>query len=107
MYAKSKVQNEIDIKKSKNDYVILRLGSVYGYSLDTMRINIMPNLFSKLLLKMVPSNSFLRKTIKKSCDLIDVVRDVKFVEENSKLKENFPFIKEQTTVKKLLKYAKK
>ena len=25
-------QNEIDIKNSNNDYVILRLGSVYGYS---------------------------------------------------------------------------
>ncbi len=48
MYSKSKVQNEIDIKNSNNDYVILRLGSVYGYSLDTMRINIMPNLFSKI-----------------------------------------------------------
>ena len=28
--------------------MILRLGSVYGYSTDTMRINIMPNLFSKI-----------------------------------------------------------
>ena len=48
MYAKSKVQNEVDIKNSGNNHVILRLGSVYGYSLDTMRINIMPNLFSKI-----------------------------------------------------------
>ena len=48
MYSYSKVQNENDIKNSKNDYVILRLGSVYGYSLDTMRINIMPNHFSKI-----------------------------------------------------------
>ena len=45
IYSSSKVQNEIDIKNSGNDYIILRLGSVYGYSLDTMRINIMPNFF--------------------------------------------------------------
>ena len=48
MYSASKVQNEEDIKKSKKNYVILRLGSVYGYSLDAMRINIMPNLLSKI-----------------------------------------------------------
>jgi UDP-glucose 4-epimerase len=47
-YSKSKVINEIDINNSTNPSIILRLGSVYGYSTDTMRINIMPNLFSKM-----------------------------------------------------------
>ena len=28
--------------------MVLRLGSVYGYGGDSMRINIMPNLFSKM-----------------------------------------------------------
>ena len=37
-----------NLKKSGKNYVILRLGSVYGYSTDTMRIDIMPNLFSKI-----------------------------------------------------------
>ena len=47
VYSSSKIQNEKDIKNSNKNYVILRLGSVYGYSsTDTMRINIMPNLFS-------------------------------------------------------------
>ena len=36
------------IKKSGKNYIILRLGSVYGYSTDSMRIDIMPNLFSKI-----------------------------------------------------------
>jgi len=50
MYSSSKVQNEIDIKNSKKNYIILRLGSVYGYSsTDTMRINIMANLFSHIV----------------------------------------------------------
>ena len=47
-YAKSKDYNEKQLKKSGKNFVILRLGSVYGYSTDTMRIDIMPNLFSKI-----------------------------------------------------------
>ena len=41
-YAKSKDYNEKQLKMSGKNYVILRLGSVYGYSTDTMRIDIMP-----------------------------------------------------------------
>ena len=44
----SKAINEDQLKKSGKNYIILRLGSVYGYSTDSMRIDIMPNLFSKI-----------------------------------------------------------
>ena len=47
-YSKSKDLNEKQLKNSGKNYVILRLGSVYGYSTDSMRIDIMPNLFSKI-----------------------------------------------------------
>ena len=47
-YANSKAINEKQLKKSGKNYIILRLGSVYGYSTDTARIDIMPNLFSKI-----------------------------------------------------------
>ena len=47
-YSSSKDLNEKQLKKSGKNYVILRLGSVYGYSTDSMRIDIMPNLFSKI-----------------------------------------------------------
>ena len=47
-YACSKVINEKQLKSSGKNYIILRLGSVYGYSTDTARIDIMPNLFSKI-----------------------------------------------------------
>ena len=40
--------NENQLKTSGKNFVILRLGSVYGYSTDSMRIDIMPNLFSKI-----------------------------------------------------------
>ena len=47
-YSKSKAINEKQLKDSGKNYIILRLGSVYGYSTDTARIDIMPNLFSKI-----------------------------------------------------------
>ena len=47
-YSLSKSINEKQIKESGKNYVILRLGSVYGYSTDSMRLDIMPNLFSKI-----------------------------------------------------------
>jgi nucleoside-diphosphate-sugar epimerase len=47
-YSKGKFQSEKDLIKDHDDFVIFRLGSVYGYSTDTTRINIMPNLFSKI-----------------------------------------------------------
>ena len=48
IYSQSKVQTEIDLQESSKNYVVLRLASVYGYSTDTMRVGIMPNLFSKI-----------------------------------------------------------
>ena len=108
-YAKSKVQNEIDIKNSKKKYVILRLGSVYGYSLDSMRIGIMPNLFSKI----ASQNGTIKlyaggKQLKSLVNLIDVVRCMKFMEENSKIKnEIFHLVNEQTTVKQVAEICKK
>ncbi len=109
MYAKSKSQNEVDIKKNHQNYVILRLGSVYGYSLDTMRINIMPNLFSKItsqdgVIKLFSGG----KQLKSLVSIIDVVRCMKFVEENKEIKnQTFHLVKEQTTVKKVAELCKK
>ncbi len=108
-YSKSKVQNETDIKKSNKNYVILRLGSVYGYSFDTMRINIMPNLFSKI----ASQNGTIKlyaggKQLKSLVNLIDVVRCMKFMEENSEIKnEIFHLTNEQTTVKQVAEICKK
>ncbi len=109
MYASSKVQNEKDIINSKNDYVILRLGSVYGYSLDTMRISIMPNLFSKITSQNGTIKLFSGgKQLKSLVNLFDVVRCMKFMEENKKIKkEIFHLVNEQTTVKKVAEICKK
>ena len=47
-YGVSKNFNEKQLKNSGKNYIILRLGSVYGYSTDTARIDIMVNFFSKM-----------------------------------------------------------
>ena len=39
-YANSKATNEKQLKNSGKNYIILRLGSVYGFSTDTARIDI-------------------------------------------------------------------
>ena len=46
-YGQSKFINEKQLKDSGKNYIILRLGSVYGYSTDTARIDIMANFFAK------------------------------------------------------------
>lgn len=48
MYSGMKTKSEEMIRESTSNHVIARLASVYGLSGDNMRINIMPNLFSKI-----------------------------------------------------------
>ena len=107
-YSTSKYQNEIDIQKSKRKFIILRLGSVYGYSGDATRINIMPNLFSK----MASQNQTIKlfgggKQLKSLVPLIDVVRCFKFMEEKNISNEIFNLTKENITVKGVASICKK
>ena len=108
-YAKSKDYNEKQLKNSGKNYVILRLGSVYGYSTDTMRIDIMPNLFSKIssqngVLKLFSGG----KQVKSLVPLIDVARCFKFMEERSDInKDLFNLTKDTVTVKEVAEICKK
>ena len=108
-YSSSKAQNEKEIRESKKNYVILRLGSVYGYSTDTMRINIMPNLFSKIASLNGTISLFSGgKQIKSLAPLIDVARCMKFMGENEKINnETFNLTKESVTVKEVAEICKK
>ena len=107
-YSTSKVQNENDIKTSGKDYVILRLGSVYGYSTDTMRINIMPNLFSKMVSQEQNIKLFSGGVQYKSLvNLIDVARCFKFMAESEVKKETFHLVNEQATVKEVAEICQK
>mgnify|MGYP003330648075 FL=1 len=108
-YSTSKAINEDQLKKSGKNYVILRLGSVYGYSTDSMRIDIMPNLFSKIssqngILKLFSGG----KQVKSLVPLIDVARCFKFMEERDDLfSETFNLTKDTLTVKEVAEICKK
>ena len=107
-YANSKVQSEIDLKQSNKNYVILRFASVYGYSSDTMRTNIMPNLFSKIAsqngtIKLFSGGVQLKSLV----PLLDVVRCLKFIEERTDInKDLFHLSKESMTVKEVAEICK-
>lgn len=107
-YATSKVQNEADITSSGKNYVILRLGSVYGYSTDTMRIGIMPNLFSKMASQNQNIKLFSGGIQYKSLvNLIDVARCFKFMAEAEVKNETYHLVNEQATVKEVAEICQK
>ena len=91
------------------DGIILRLGSVYGYSTDTARINIMPNLFSKITSQNGTIKLFSGgKQIKSLVPLIDVVRCFKFMADRPEINnEIFNLTKENVTVKKVALMCKR
>ncbi len=108
-YSSSKAINEKQLKESGKNYIILRLGSVYGYSTDSTRIDIMPNLFSKIS----SQNGTLRlfaggKQVKSLVPLIDVARCFKLMEESDNLSsETFNLTKDTITVKEVAQICKK
>jgi len=108
-YASSKDTNEKQLKASGKNYIILRLGSVYGYSTDSMRTDIMPNLFSKIASQNGTVKLFASgKQIKSLVPLIDVARCFKFMEEKDNIKSDiFNLTKETITVKNVAKICKK
>jgi nucleoside-diphosphate-sugar epimerase len=108
-YSSSKAINEEQIKNSGKNYIILRLGSVYGYSTDTARIDIMPNLFSKIasqegIIKLFAGG----RQVKSLVPLIDVARCFKNMEErNDIFSETFNLTKDTVTVKEVAEICKK
>ena len=108
-YSLSKAENEKQLKNSGKNFIILRLGSVYGYSTDSMRIDIMPNLFSKIASQEESLKLFAGgRQIKSLVPLIDVARCFKFMEEKDEIRSDiFNLTKDTLTVKKVAKICKK
>lgn len=107
-YSIGKNTNELDIRTSNINYVILRLGSVYGYSTDTMRIGIMPNLFSKI----TSQNGTIKlfgggKQLKSVVNIHDVARCFQFMAERPELWNNIYHCTDETiTVKEVAEMCK-
>jgi len=108
-YSIGKAKNEEQIKNSGKNYIILRLGSVYGFSTDTTRLDIMPNLFSKIssqdgVIKLFSGGN----QIKSLVPLLDVARCFKFMEEKENINsEVFHVTKDSITVKQVAEICKK
>ena len=108
-YSTGKLQNENDIIKSGNNFIILRLGSVYGYSSDSTRLSIMPNLFSKI----TSLNGTIKlfgggKQLKSLVPLVDVARCFKYMADSKNINnEIFNVTKDSTTVKDIALICKK
>ena len=108
-YSKGKVQSEEDIIASKNNYVILRLGSVYGISYDSTRLNIMPNLFSKIASEGGTIKLFAKgDQFKSLVSVYDVARCLQFVGEADEISnEIFNCVNENLQVKNVASICKK
>jgi nucleoside-diphosphate-sugar epimerase len=108
-YSSSKAINEKQLTKSGKNYIILRLGSVYGYSSDTARIDIMPNLFSKIASQNGTIKLFAGgRQVKSLVPLVDVARCFKDMEEREDISsEIFNLTKDTVTVKEVAEICKK
>ena len=109
-YSLSKSSNEMQLKKSGKNYIILRLGSVYGYSSDFItRLDIMPNLFSKKTSQNETIKLFAEgRQIKSLVPLIDVARCFRFMEENDNINfQTFNLTKDTVSVKEVAEICKK
>jgi nucleoside-diphosphate-sugar epimerase/quercetin dioxygenase-like cupin family protein len=111
-YSKVKVVNEKQLTESGINYVILRLGSVYGYSTDTMRVGIMPNLFSKI----TALNGTIKlfgggKQLKSLVNIHDVVEIMRLMESryflsSKPIRETYHCVTYNTTVKEVAEICK-
>ena len=107
-YAKGKAQTEQDLINSNKSYVILRLGSVYGLSHDSTRLNIMPNLFSKIAASNGKIKLFSKgEQFKSLVSVYDVARCLIFVGQDKEIsKEIFNCVSENLKVKQVAKICK-
>ena len=107
-YSVGKVQTEKDLKDSDKNYVVVRLGSAHGYGGDSMRINIMPNLFSKMSAVGNPIKLFGGGVQWKSLvSVYDVARCMKFMAERDDIsREVFHLCNENKTVKEVAEICK-
>jgi len=108
-YSKSKYQSEKDIIDSGKKYIILRLGSVYGNSFDSTRLNIMPNLFAKITSQNGTISLFGGgKQLKSLVNVVDVARAMHFVGDNDNVYNEILHLSNETiTVKQVADACKK
>ena len=108
-YSKGKFESELDLRNSNKNFVILRLGSLYGKSYDSTRLNIMPNLFSKMTASETKIKLFSEgKQLKSLVSVVDVARAMEFVASEKHISnEVFNIVNENLTVKQVANICQK
>ena len=107
-YSKGKAKSEKDLINSGKNFVILRLGSVYGNSYDSTRLNIMPNLFTKITSENGQLQLFSKgEQLKSIVSVKDVARSMMFTGESTKIeKQIFNIVNENLTVRQIAEICK-
>lgn len=106
MYSGMKTQSEEIIRANRDNHIIVRLASVYGISGDNMRINIMPNLFSKIASQNGTISMFGGGVQHKSLvNVHDVVRAMKYLAEGD-YTGTYHLSNENTTVREVAETCK-
>ena len=106
-YGISKYQSELDLKTGHNDYLILRLGSVYGHRSSSTRWKVLPNLFSKMSVIDGKIKVFGGNCLKPLIGIQDTVRAIKMLGESSYSREIFHLVNENLTVNDVAQICKK
>lgn len=106
MYSGMKTLSEHMITGTTDNHIIVRLASVYGISEDSMRINIMPNLFSKIASQNGTISMYGRGVQYKSlANVIDVARAMKHLTEGTTT-GTYHISNESVTVKEVAQICK-
>lgn len=103
-YGKSKYQSELDLQEKHNNFLILRLGSTYGF--PAKRWKILPNLFAKMTAIEGKIKIFGRDCLKPLIGVYDVARYMKILGEGAYNKEIFHLVHENLTVNQIAQICK-
>lgn len=105
-YSKSKRQSEIDLLNSGKNFIITRLASIYGDN-QSIRWNILPNLFSKMTSENQNLKIFGKDNVKPLIGITDVARCIDFLISKKLNNQIFHLVNEHKTVEEIAKICQK
>lgn len=105
-YGESKYQSELDLMSSNKNYIIARLGSVYGYN-DAMRLKIVGNILSKMTAIDGKIKVFGGEYYKPIIGIKDCARAIYCLALGKKNREIFHLVTQNIKVKEIAEICKK
>lgn len=105
-YSTSKIASELDLFDNDKDFIILRLGSVFGYN-DAIRWKIVANLFSKMAALDQKITAFGLCSIKPLVGISDCARAIIWLMESDYNRQIFNIVSENRTVNDIVDICEK